>query len=128
MDLCKAGPKIGSASVSAPVIVVDALTAEGILSMDFLWHHQCNISIPDNSLTLSQLRITVPQERPKNIQSRSSTPSIFLQSVKWKPWQHWRQPLINIDYSFWKGNHQSSLYLLPEQSWSLQDPYFLFIY
>eukprot|EP00731_Ephydatia_muelleri_P034416 Em0059g1a len=37
---------------------------EGILVMDFLRHHQCNINIPDNSLTLSQLGITVPLQTP----------------------------------------------------------------
>ena len=56
--------KIGTASVSNPVVVVDTLTAEGILGMDFLRHHQCNINIPDNSLTLSQLGITVPLQTP----------------------------------------------------------------
>ena len=56
--------KIGTASVSTPVVVVDTLTAEGILGMDFLRHHQCNINIPDNSLTLSQLGITVPLQTP----------------------------------------------------------------
>ena len=56
--------KIGTASVSTPVVVVDTLTAEGILGMDFLRHHQCNINIPDNSLTLSQLGITVPLHTP----------------------------------------------------------------
>eukprot|EP00731_Ephydatia_muelleri_P023001 Em0015g584a len=56
--------KIGTASVSTPVVVVDTLTAEGILGMDLLRHHQCNINIPDNSLTLSQLGITVPLQTP----------------------------------------------------------------
>ena len=56
--------KIGTASVSTPVVVVDTLTAEGILGMDFLRHHQCNINIPDNSLILSQLGITVPLQTP----------------------------------------------------------------
>ena len=53
--------KIGTASVSTPVVVVDNLMAEG---MDFLRHHQCNINIPDSSLTLSQLGITVPLQTP----------------------------------------------------------------
>ena len=49
----------GTATISTSVVVVDALTTEGILGMDFLRQHQCTIDIPGNCLLLAHQGIKV---------------------------------------------------------------------
>ena len=51
---------IGTATISTSVVVVDAMTTEGILGMDFLRQHQCTIDIPCNCLLLANQGIKVP--------------------------------------------------------------------
>ena len=54
--------KIAEVKFNGPFIVVNNLTAEGILGLDFLKAHHCNIDIPNNSISFFQKNLKVPPQ------------------------------------------------------------------
>ena len=74
---------IGTAIISTSVVVVNALTTEGILGMNFLRQHRCTIDIPGDCLLLAHQGITVPLQGSDC--SSSCYPVRLVQTVKIPP-------------------------------------------
>ena len=74
---------IGTATISASVVVVDTLTTEGILGMDFLRQHRCTIDIPGDCLLFAHQGIKVPLQGSDC--SSSYYPVRLVQTVKIPP-------------------------------------------
>ena len=74
---------IGTVTISTSVVVVDALTTEGIFGMDFIRQHLCTIDIPSDCLLLTHQGITVPLQGSDC--SSSCYPVRLVQTVKIPP-------------------------------------------
>ena len=62
LGCCQIRITMGSNTFHHAVLVVDTLTTEGILGLDFLKKHKCSVDLGENMLKVSQSSVCIPLE------------------------------------------------------------------